>query len=117
MNVYSSLYPDQLPAFAQSEKWEKINWLYNHLDWYPDAQWYDIQGFIWLYDDPAWDGQALGNMPALTDLSIQMKEDADHYGVGYQVPLGGSYVIIFIPPGSGDVPLIQTMISALNPCE
>ncbi len=117
MNVYSSLYPDQLPAFAQSDKWEKINWLYNHLDWYPGYHWYDIQGVLWLYDDPAWDGLANGTMPALTQLTQQMKADADEYGIDYKVPLGGSYAIIFIPPGSNDVPLVQTMISYLNPCE
>ena len=117
MNVYSTLYPDQLPAFAQSDKWAKINWLYNHLDWYPDYEWYDIQGFIWLYDEPVWDGIAIGSMPALTELSQQMKLDADNYGADYKVPFGGSYVIVFIPPGSGDVPLIQTMISHLNPCD
>ena len=117
MNVYSSLYPDQLPTFAQSDKWEKINWLYNHLDWYQGYKWYDIQGFIWLYDDPAWDGLANGTMPALTQLSQQMKADADQYGVGYKVPLGGSYVVVFIPPGDNDVPLIQTMISQLKSCD
>lgn len=117
MDVYSSLYPSQLPPFAQSDKWEKINWLYNHLDWYPGYHWYDIQGFIWLYDNPVWDGQAEGSMPALTQLTQQMKQDADTYGVGYKVPLGGYYVIIFIPPGSVDVPLVQTMISQLNSCE
>ena len=117
MNVYSSLYPDQLPKFAQSDKWEKINWLYNHLDWYPEHKWYDIQGFIWLYDEPVWNGEANGTMPDLTELSIQMKEDADKYGMGYKVPLGGPYVIVFIPPGSVDIPMVQTMISHLNPCE
>ena len=117
MNVYSSLYQDQLPAFAQSDKWDKINWLYNHLDWYSGYEWFDIQGFLWLYDNPVWDGLAIGDMPALTTLSLQMKQDADTYGVDYKVPLGGSYVIIFIPPGSGDVPMIQTMISHLDSCE
>ncbi len=117
MNMYSSLYPDQLPVFAQSDKWEKINWLYNHLDWYPGYEWFDIQGFIWLYDNPAWDGLALGTMPALTELTEKMKQDADTYGADYKVPLGGSYVIVFIPPGSADVPLIQTMISQLKSCE
>ncbi len=117
MDVYSSLYPDQLPAFAQSDKWEKINWLYNHLDWYPNHEWYDIQGFIWLYDNPAWDGLSNGTMPALTELTQQMKKDADTYGIDYKVPLGGSYVIVFIPPGSENVPLIQTMISQLKSCD
>ncbi len=117
MQVYSSLYPDQLPKFAQSDKWAKFNWLYNHLDWYPNHKWSDIQGFIWLYDDPVWDGKANGTVPAITEITKQMKKDADKYGKDYKVPLGGSYVIIFIPPGSGDVPMIQTMVTYLNPCE
>ncbi len=119
MKVYSSLYPDQLPKFAQSYKWEKFNWLYNHLDWYPGYKWYDIQGFMWLYDEPQWDGKAEGQMPALTELSKRMKADADRYGAGYKVPLGGAYTIIFIPPGSenADKPMIQTMVSYFNPCK
>lgn len=117
MNVYSSLYPEQLPKFAQSDKWEKFNWLYNHLDWYPGYKWNDIQGFMWLFDKPVWDGKPNGTMPAITEMTKKMKQDADKYGVGYKVPLGGTYVIIFIPPGSGDVPMIQTMVSYLNPCK
>jgi len=115
MSVYSSLYQDQLPLFAQSDKWEKINWLYNHLDWYPGYQWYDIQGFIWLYDDPIWDGSASIGIPALTELSKQMKIDADKYGVGYKVPSGGWAALIFIPVGNGDQAIIQTMCIHIDP--
>jgi hypothetical protein len=114
MSVFSSLYPDKLPVFAQSHKWEKINWLYNHLDWYPDYKWYDIQGFIWLYDDPAWNGQPLGTVPALTDLSKKMKEDADKYGPGYKVPPGGMAALVFVPVGSGSTAVIQTMFIQID---
>ena len=114
MNVYSSLYPDKLPAAMQatSGEWEKINWLYNHLDWYPGYHWYDIQGFIWLYDSPAWDGLPVAGMPGLTPMSTQMKVDANNYGVGYKVPPGGWAAIIFY--GTGSTP-IQTMFIKIDP--
>jgi hypothetical protein len=115
MALYSSLYQNQLPAFAQSGKWEKINWLYNHLDWYPGYHWYDVQGFVWLYDNPPWNGAAIGNMPALTALTQQMKLDADQYGVGYKVPSGGWAAVVFIPVGNGNTPVIQTMFIQVDP--
>jgi len=115
MAMYSSLYQNQLPLFAQSANWEKINWLYNHLSWYPNYQWYDIQGFVWLYDNPVWDGTANGTVPALTEMSQQMKADADKYGVGYKVPSGGWAAVIFIPVGNGDVAKIQTMFVQIDP--
>ncbi len=40
MDVYSSLYPDALPAFtAYGEKWAKVNWLFNNSDLYPSSTW------------------------------------------------------------------------------
>lgn len=115
MALYSSLYQNLLPEFARSDKWEKINWLYNHLDWYPGYQWYDLQGFIWLYDDPAWDGLPNGTVPALTELSVQMKEDADKYGPGYKVPPGGWAAVIFIPVGDWISTSVQTMFIQVDP--
>ena len=115
MSVYSSLYQSQLPLFAQSDKWEKINWLYNHLSWYPGYKWYDLQGFVWLYDNPVWDGAPSGTVPALTELSKQMKADADKYGSGYKVPSGGWAAVIFIPVGNGDVAKIQAMFVQIDP--
>ena len=98
MDIYSSLYVDKLPVFARSTKWERINWLYNHLSWYPGYHWYDVQGFIWLYN--GWNGTALSTVPAVTALSNKMKADADNYGVGYKVPPGGWASIIFIKAGT-----------------
>ena len=118
MDVYSSLYPEKLPTFAKSSKWEKINWLYNHLDYFPGYHWYDVQGFIWLYDTPAWNGQPESGMPALTALSQQMKTQADLYGVGYKVPTGGWANVIFIPtgtPANAPSAAIQTMLIQVDP--
>ena len=118
MDVYSSLYQDQLPLFAQGGKWNKINWLYNHLDWYPGYHWYDIQGFIWLYDANPWNGQPLSGVPALTALSQQMKADADTYGASYSPLPGGWAAIIFVPAGTphnATTATIQTMFIQVDP--
>lgn len=118
MNVYSSLYPETLPTFAQSSKWEKINWIYNHRDWWPNVQWYDIQGAIWLYDNPAWNGNTLDGLRGLSlqtqyngqPLAYKIKSDADTYGVGYKVPPGGYATIIFIKDAN-----VQTMFIKIDP--
>ena len=118
MDVYSSLYQDKLPVFAQGTKWNKINWLYNHLDWYPGYQWNDIQGFIWLYDSNPWNGQAYAGMPALTPMSTQMKADADVYGGTYSPLPGGWAAIIFVPAGTthnATSATVQTMIVRIDP--
>jgi hypothetical protein len=120
MDVYSSLYPTLLPAFAQLQagKWSKINWLFNHLSWYPGYQWYDPQQVIWLFDSPAWGGGGESGVPNLTPLAQQMFNDANTYGAGY-VPLpGGWATIIFISHGTlpGALsPTVQTMIIKIDP--
>jgi len=118
MAVHSSLYPETLPEFAKSDKWEKINWLFNNLDRYPGYQWYDIQGFIWLYDDPIWTGLPEAGMPALTELSKTMRDDADLYGVNYSPLPGGWAAIIFTPsntPANATNASIQTMFVRIDP--
>jgi len=68
MNVYNSLYPDQLPVYTATDNWDNANWLMNHLDWYSGYEWYDIQGALWLMDDPQWNGGAMAGVPALADM-------------------------------------------------
>lgn len=110
MNVYSSLYPDKLPTTVNSSKWEKINWLINHLDYYPGYKWYDIQAAIWLYDSPVWNGSASGTVPALTAIGTKMKADADLYGPGYRVPPGGWACVLFV---NGTT--VQPMVVRVDP--
>lgn len=110
MNSYSSLYPNLLPPFAQGNgKWSKLNWLFNHLDWYPTITPAIIQSVIWSYD----------NSPLTpTGLAAQIKNDCDTYGVNYQVPPGGWASIIFIPvgtPPNATTAAIQTMFIKIDP--
>ncbi len=123
MTVYSSLYPDLLPTFAQGPKWEKINWLYNHLDYFPGYKWYQIQGAIWMFDVPAWTFSTPENgMPALTAadqaMITSMYTQMNSFGLGYKVPPGGWAAIIFIPvntPGNATTALVQTMFIKIDP--
>jgi len=117
MNVYSSLYPNLLPPFAQQDlgKWNKINWVYNHLSWYPGHHWYDIQQLVWLYDQVPWNGQAYDGVPALTPMAQQMYADANANGANYVPPIGGFAALIFIQVGTPpNMPEIQTMFIQLN---
>lgn len=114
MDVYNSLYPEQLPAFTATDEWDKANWLINHLDWYDGYEWYDVQGALWLLDDPQWDGTAQGGVPALASMQFaqQMYNDAMQYGDGF-LPLPGEYAaVIFVPagtPGGQQNAVIQTV--------
>ncbi len=126
-SVYSSLYPNLLPPFAQvqSGKWAKINWVFNHQNWYtnPPLRWYELQQLVWEYDQIPWNGLADGGVPALNDpnnptRALQMKADADNYGVNYVPPPGGYAAIIFIPlgtPPNSTTPAVQTMFIQIDP--
>ncbi len=113
MDVYSSLYPDQIPAFARhTNVWPMVNWLMNHLDYYPmettrDIQ--DIQDAIWIL---------LNNYTGGSAEAVQIAADASTYGAGY-VPLpGGWAAVIFVPagtPANQASPDIQTMFIRVDP--
>jgi hypothetical protein len=118
MTVYSSLYPSLLPPFAQSQagKWAKINWVFNHLNYFPGYHWYDVQQLVWEYDAVAWNGQPDGGVPALTALAQTMKTQADLLGVNYVPPPGGYAAVIFIEQGTPPTtPNIQTMFIQYDP--
>ena len=118
MDVYSSLYPTLLPAFAQTDKWAKINWLMNHLDWFPGYLWSDIQGAMWLCDTPPWNGVAHSGVPNLSPMMTSMKQKMDTYGATYKVPPGGWATVIFVPvgtPPNAPSPVVQTMFIRIDP--
>ncbi len=120
MEVYSSLYPDLLPAYVNEDQWEKANWIMNHLDWYDGYEWYDIQGALWLLDDPQWDGTPRSGVPALSTMEFaqQMYDDANLYGDDYLPPPGGWAAVIFVPEGTlqwQTNPMIQTVFVVIDP--
>jgi len=99
MDVYSSLYPDALPAFtAYGEKWAKVNWLFNNSDLYPTSTWGDVQGAIWIIMND-WNGQAANGVPAATATTHQMANDANSHGNFSPLP-GGWAAVIFVPAGT-----------------
>ena len=123
MDVYSSL-SCNLPAFCQdnvNHKWNKINWLFNNLDRYPGYVWSDLQGFIWLYDNPVWNGQPNAGMPALSAMTTQMYSDAQNPAIcpiNYTPLPGGWAAVIFVPAGTptnAPTATLQTMFIQIDP--
>ncbi len=117
MDVYSSLYPELIPLFTRDPNfvtfsehtWPMVNWLMNHLDYYPTAEMQDIQDAIWIL---------LNNYSEGSTLAETIAAQASTYGVDY-VPLpGGWAAVIFVPAGT---PLdqaeadIQTMFIRVDP--
>jgi len=117
MDVYSSLYPELMPAVIANDNWDMANWIMNHLDWYPGYTWADIQGAFWLLDVPQWNGSAGGGMPSLATLTWaqQMYDDAVAYGNGYLPLPGGWAAVIFLKQGTGNSPVIQTVFIVVDP--
>ena len=117
MVVYSSLYPNTLPAFAQAKPWNKINWLLNHLSSYPGYSWKDLQGAIWVLC--GWTGPTRTSVTyPLGTTGSHMVSDANANGATYMVPDGGYACAIFIASGTqsnASVANIQTMVIQLDP--
>jgi hypothetical protein len=92
----------------------------NHLDWYSNYKWYDIQGAIWLFDTPSWNGQARAGVPALSTMkkAQKMYNDANTYGADYKVPSGGWAGVIFVPtltPPGQHTASVQIIFVKVNP--
>lgn len=116
MNVFSSLNQLLLPSWARNTKWNKINWLFNHLSYFPNYQWWDIQGAIWIFDNPAWTGGTEGGYPSGVyneSIMATMVTDMNQYGESYVPPPGGWAAILFIADLNG--PTVQTMMIKLDP--
>ena len=119
MNVFSSLYPSYLPSWGQSKPWDKINWLINHLDWFPGYQWNDVQGAIW--EECGWNGTP--SEPYVTYptascscLAWTMITDMEAYGSGYKVPTGGWACVVFIDKDHPELQgHTQTMFIKVDP--
>jgi len=117
MDVYSSLYPDQMPAFtAYADKWARVNWLFNHLDNYPGHTWGEVQGAIWIIMD-SWNGVAHGGVPAADAMTQQMANDSQSHTDFTPLP-GGWAAVVFVPEGTDPnqgTPDIQTMFIQVDP--
>ncbi len=117
MDVYSSLYPDQMPAFAaaNADNWARVNWLFNHRDNYSGSTWGEVQGAIWIIMNN-WTGPSTQGV--LYDAtSQQMASDAQSHTDFTPLP-GGWAAVVFIPQGTDPnqgTPDIQTMFIQVDP--
>ncbi len=125
MDVYSSMYPDALPLYARQSKWAKINWLINHIglegsnNLYPGYNWSDLQGAIWLLEQPTpWNGHAYSGVPNVTPMMTLMAANANANYTGYEIPTGGWACVIFVPEGTdfnAKSAKVQTMFVRVDP--
>jgi len=117
MDVYSSLYPDALPAFtAYADKWARVNWIFNHLDYYPGYTWGEVQGAIWKIMNN-WNGQAAGGVPDADATVDQMVNDSQSHTDFTPLP-GGWAAVVFVPEGTdpnSTSPNLQTMFVQVDP--
>lgn len=72
-HLYSS-YDPNLPAYAQDEDWDKVNYIINHK--VSGATWKDIQDALWYFING-------GNYPADPQAQAMISE-ANNYGEGYR---------------------------------
>jgi len=118
MNVFSSLYPNApgFPTWAQSKPWDKINWLINHLSWYPGYQMADLQGALWVLC--GWNGNPGETgvpYPGVGSIGANMVTGATNNGTGYKVPTGGLACVLFIDQNPANGTHTQTMFVQVDP--
>jgi len=114
MNVYSSLYPEDLPAglVENSKKW---NWLLNHIgldnsqNYYPGYTWNQLQAALWLI--AGWNGTPIDGI-APDAVSQKMATDAIANYSGYHIPVGGWITIIFVSDG---ICSVQPQLKLIDP--
>jgi len=117
MNVFSSLYPNApgFPSWAQSKPWDKINWLVNHLSWYPGYTMSDLQGAIWVLCGWTGNPSETGVSYPLSTKGTSMVTGATTNGTGYKVPTGGLACVIFIDQNPANGTHTQTMFVQVDP--
>jgi hypothetical protein len=113
MNVYSSLTPDALPAYTRNpQRWNAINWLFNHLENYPFYDWDILQGAFWMLLND-WNGTGHSGVSDANSVVIRMANDARHH-TGYTPGFGEKAAVIFIPdrtPHEEQTPKVQVVFT------
>ena len=96
MDVYSSLYPELIPPGYNTDNYDLVNWMMNHLDNYPGYEWTDVQAVLWKLLNN-WDGSNMAYVGKWSDHPIaqQMLADAQANGEDY-LPLPGGWAAILL---------------------
>ncbi len=116
MEVFSSLTPELLPAYARSAtRWNQLNWLINHLNNYSFYDWDILQGAFWMILND-WDGTGHSMVSDANSIVRQMVWDAkahSNFIPGY----GQKAAVIFIPQNTGHAeatPKVQVVFTYIT---
>ena len=116
MKVFSSLNPDALPAYTRNaQRWNAVNWLFNHLDNYPFYDWDILQGAVWMLLND-WNGTGHSGVSDANSVVIQMANDARHH-TGFIPGFGQKAAVIFIPdrtPRQEQTPKVQVVFTFIE---
>jgi len=107
MDVYSSLYPDLIPAGYSTENYDLVNYIMNHLDDYPAYDWTDVQALLWKLLNN-WDGSNMAYVGTWSDHPIaqQMLADAQANGEGF-LPLPGGWAAVLLVGNTVQLQLVM----------
>jgi len=116
MDVYNSLTPSVLPAYARSAaRWNEINWLFNNLSNYSLATWGEIQGAVWgILND--WNGVSHTNVPNADAMVENMINEARLH-TDFIPSCGQQAAVIFVPEGTPRTetsPKLQVLFIMVN---
>ncbi len=113
MQVFSSIYPDALPAYARNpRRWNAINWLFNHLDNYPFYDWDILQGACWMILND-WSGTGHSGVSNANSVVLRMASDARQH-IDFIPGFGQKAAVIFIPehtPHEETIPKVQVVMT------
>ncbi len=96
MDVYNSLFSGILPAYIRYEqRWNEINWLFNHLNNLGSFSWQEVQGAVWLILND-WDGSGHQHIPNLTPAMEYLANTAKNHP-DFTPSCGDKFAVIFVP--------------------
>ena len=116
MDVYSSLLPSVLPAYARyATRWNEVNWLFNNLQNYSGYSWGDVQGAVWkILND--WDGTTHYNVPEPGSIVNNMVNDAELHG-SFIPTCGEKAAVILVPKDTqrnAAIPTVQVVFVMID---
>ncbi|MCK5820588.1 MAG: hypothetical protein KAH17_01835 [Bacteroidales bacterium] len=110
IDIYSSLYPQNLPEYMSDKNWGAVNWLVNHLDDFDGYTWRELQQAMWVIE--GFNGYAANDHSPIADVTIvnDMVTEALANGNGYQ-PMPGGWAAVVLEAGE----TIQTIFTIVDP--
>ncbi len=112
VTVHSSLYPELMPREEmRTREWDRVNWLVNNLDQWPNFNWFDFQHALWKLQDASHNGTGHG-IPVGTSVFTDMYDAAVANGDGY-MPMPGGLAAVTFAHSTGNA--IQTVFIIVDP--